>query len=261
MAQWYVSIDGQQMGPYEEGVFRSYLQSGRIQAHHPVWTEGMSSWEPVSSVSIWKGVITAASSSEVPRELGSPSASPRKTETSTTPQTLATRSQPTQPHATPSTHKGAMVSLVLGLLSFVFGGPLTAVPAIVMGHKARKEMTLHPHLQGKGLATAGLVLGYLQVALFVVMLVVYFVFALVPMLPSQEEEDHKAICEKNRQMIQEAKEKWAIEYNQPMSAVPTWTDLNSYFETEGLEFPVCPDGGAYVVGEVSAPPFCSFHGD
>jgi len=60
----------------------------------------------------------------------------------------------------------AVTSLALGLLSFAGGGPLLAVPAVVLGHGARRKVrakTMDP--RAKPLATAGLVLGYLNLAL------------------------------------------------------------------------------------------------
>ena len=56
-----------------------------------------------------------------------------------------------------------MAALVLSLF-----GPIGCIPAIVCGHLARARFANHPQLQGKGLALAGLILGYLFLGLSLV---------------------------------------------------------------------------------------------
>ena len=57
-------------------------------------------------------------------------------------------------------------SLVLGILSFVCGGFITAIPAIICGHIGRSAVRKsNGKLGGSGLATAGLVLGYIALVL------------------------------------------------------------------------------------------------
>lgn len=58
----------------------------------------------------------------------------------------------------PGTNSNAIASLVCGLLGTMTG--VTAVPAIVLGHVARRQIR-ESGQEGEGLATAGLVLGYL----------------------------------------------------------------------------------------------------
>jgi hypothetical protein len=59
----------------------------------------------------------------------------------------------------------AMVSLILGLASWFFVPLVGAVGAIVTGHLARSEIrNSYASQGGDGLAIAGLVLGYLNVA-------------------------------------------------------------------------------------------------
>lgn len=47
---WFVLIDGQQMGPYPEVDFRQYVQEGRITGEMLVWAEGMPEWLPANQV-------------------------------------------------------------------------------------------------------------------------------------------------------------------------------------------------------------------
>ena len=71
----------------------------------------------------------------------------------------------------------AIVSLVAGLLGWSLLPVIGSVVAIVTGHLARGEIRRRPEaLQGDGLAVAGLVLGYLMVAMTVVGLLFIFLF-------------------------------------------------------------------------------------
>src|SRR6476660_5937993 len=60
-------------------------------------------------------------------------------------------------------------SLVLGILSFVGCMVLTAIPAIITGHIARRRTKEEPEIYGgRGMALAGLILGYSGFALIFV---------------------------------------------------------------------------------------------
>jgi hypothetical protein len=43
-AQWFVGINGQQHGPYDENTFRQYMASGHITRDSLVWRAGMANW-------------------------------------------------------------------------------------------------------------------------------------------------------------------------------------------------------------------------
>jgi len=69
------------------------------------------------------------------------------------------------PAAPPRTNSLAVASLVCGIAEiFTFG--LTAIPAVVLGHVARGQIRRTGETGG-GLAMAGLILGWLAIALFV----------------------------------------------------------------------------------------------
>jgi hypothetical protein len=74
----------------------------------------------------------------------------------------------------------ATVSLVAGILSFVMFPIIGAVVAIWTGYEARKETrSVPPKAAGDGMATAGIVLGWVHVGLFVIALccvIIYFGF-------------------------------------------------------------------------------------
>jgi Domain of unknown function (DUF4190) len=62
----------------------------------------------------------------------------------------------------------AITSLVLGVLSPLCCSVVTGIPAVICGHIARSKIKKDPTLQGEGLAIAGLVLGYISIALTLV---------------------------------------------------------------------------------------------
>lgn len=76
----------------------------------------------------------------------------------------------------------AIVSLVSALLGFTFVPVIGGIVALVTGYMARIETrSVPPTASGDGLATAGIILGWIQVGLLVVGIccaAVYFVFVL-----------------------------------------------------------------------------------
>ena len=66
------------------------------------------------------------------------------------------------------TNSMAIASMVLGVAEFFTAG-LTAIPAVVCGHIARRQMKLTSQ-RGDGLATSGLVLGYIAIIFWSVLI-------------------------------------------------------------------------------------------
>lgn len=62
----------------------------------------------------------------------------------------------------------ATASLVLGILSLIPFGVLTAIPAVICGHVAKSKIKKNPEsLRGEGKALAGLIMGYIAIGLSV----------------------------------------------------------------------------------------------
>ncbi len=81
---------------------------------------------------------------------------------------------PTPAKPTSST---AIVALVAGLLSWILLPFIASVVAIIAGHMARSEIRRsNGALDGDGLALAGMVLGYVQIALALVAIIAVFLF-------------------------------------------------------------------------------------
>jgi hypothetical protein len=86
--------------------------------------------------------------------------------------------QPYPPYAAyppaPPTNGLAIAALVCGVGGFVIG--LSFIPAIICGHIARRQIRQTGE-QGAGLALAGLILGYVGIALFAALVAVFIVIA------------------------------------------------------------------------------------
>jgi hypothetical protein len=81
----------------------------------------------------------------------------------------------------PRTNGFAITSLVCGILGLCAGGLFAAIPAIVFGHIALAQINRFGGMeQERGLAIAGLVMGYLFLALTTLYLIFIFGLAAVP---------------------------------------------------------------------------------
>ncbi len=72
------------------------------------------------------------------------------------------------PQVVPGTNSMAIAAMVLGVAEFFTAG-LTAIPAVICGHIARRQMRQTAQ-RGDGLATGGLVLGYMAIIFWTVLI-------------------------------------------------------------------------------------------
>ncbi|NOT04427.1 MAG: DUF4190 domain-containing protein [Anaerolineales bacterium] len=79
----------------------------------------------------------------------------------------------------PQTSTLAIISLIAGVLGFTMLPIIGSIAAILTGYAARKETRAVPPLGGDGLATAGIIMGWVQIGLGVIgfcCFAAYFVF-------------------------------------------------------------------------------------
>ncbi len=70
----------------------------------------------------------------------------------------------------------AVWSLVTGILSLVLCGAVAGIVAVITGHMAlNRAKTLPPELARRGMALAGLIMGYISIAGTVILIVVYII--------------------------------------------------------------------------------------
>jgi hypothetical protein len=85
--------------------------------------------------------------------------------------------------AYPVTSTSAILALVLGIASFVGLSILGAIPAIILGRNARQEIQASGgRITGEGIAQAGIVLGWINVALSVLAMCFFCAAFLIPFL-------------------------------------------------------------------------------
>lgn len=138
MVEWYYGTQGEQQGPVDDQTIRHLIASGQITDTTLVWREGMVNWSPKAEI----------------LELCSPLAT--------------TLTQAYHPSMVPSAQTSglAIASLVCGICSIltclIYLSGVMAVPAVICGHMAMHRISRSPEpLAGRGMAIAGLVLGYL----------------------------------------------------------------------------------------------------
>ena len=173
MAEWYYGKEAQQFGPIDEATLRARIAAGEVSGSDLVWTEGMVEWIPLSKVSQFSGPASQAGSSESPEKY--------------------VTDDPASPYAPPAVNPVASVvgggvqlapptsglaiaSMVCGILSLFFcfcGGMLLGIPAVICGHMALKQTGserpgMPPRMGGRGMAIAGLIMGYIGILLIIV---------------------------------------------------------------------------------------------
>lgn len=144
MALWYYGENGQQIGPLEESAIREAIRDGKVTPDMLVWREGMAIWQPLLQVP----------------ELANPHAPP------------VYYSHPTGMLRTSGLAISSLVCGIVGLLTCLI---LAGIPAVICGHMALNQINQEPtQIGGRGMAIAGLIMGYLQLLCCVAALVLFF---------------------------------------------------------------------------------------
>ncbi len=75
-------------------------------------------------------------------------------------------------YAVPQNNQKALWSMILGILSLVCCGLLAGIPALILGNSAQKEIAASGGMQtGEGMAKAGVILGWISIALSILGLI------------------------------------------------------------------------------------------
>jgi hypothetical protein len=152
MPLWYYGSAAGQKGPIEENEIRAMIAAGQLGAETLVWRDGMKDWARLDTVGeLTQGTI-------------SPYAPP---------QSFAPG------YYTPVASSGlAIASMVCGIIAVIscyFGG-IFGIPAVICGHLALSKIQQCPvPMTGRGMAIAGLVMGYLGILFSLAALVIIFI--------------------------------------------------------------------------------------
>jgi hypothetical protein len=121
--------------------------------------------------------------------------------------------RPAVPQTVPHTPAVAIWSLILAVLSFTCGWLFTAIPAVICGHIARAKIRKSGGaLGGRGIATAGLILGYIALVLGIMG---------IPLLVSMIQSDRERL----QRLSTERKEIASDDSKIKVTVPGTWTKL------------------------------------
>ncbi len=143
------------------------------------------------------------------------------------------------------TSAGAIWSLVLGILSFTCFGPLSGIPAIICGHVALSAIARSMGaLAGRGMAIAGLVMGYINLALMLLVIPIALTSSIaIPSFMRARTTAQANACINNLRQIEAAKDQYALEAGLSNLATVTWADIGPNNNAEGgylKQWPRCP---------------------
>ena len=150
MAQWYYGSPAGQSGPVEEHQLRELIAAGQLVPETLLWRDGMKDWVRLDALP------------EFGPGMQSPYAPPG-----------AFHPGYYQPAPTSGL---AIASMVCGIIAVIacYIHALFGVPAVICGHMAISAIRSSPvPMAGRGMAIAGLVLGYLGI-LFTVGIILLF---------------------------------------------------------------------------------------
>jgi hypothetical protein len=154
--KWHYVTRDQNPAEVEESALAPLVASGVVTATTLVWNETMAGWRPAGEAlpGLFGGVPARAQLS--PAVTGYPHQGPVAAE--------------------PPASGLSVASLVCGILSLTLCAVIAGIPAVICGHMALGQIKRAPALfGGRGLAIAGLVTGYVSIALGVI----YLVFAVL----------------------------------------------------------------------------------
>lgn len=97
---------------------------------------------------------------------------------------------PGQPGGLPKSNQKALWSMILGILGFICCGFFASIPAVILGYQARKEVRASGGLQtGEGQAKAGIILGWIGIALTILLIVAVVVIGVAGGFDSSSIDD------------------------------------------------------------------------
>ncbi len=185
-----IGVDGKEYGPVNLDQLKQWVHEGRVNARTLVQAAGTSDWKAC-------GEIPELSSLAVPPVVR--------------PANPGTEAPPALARATePRGRQGlAISSFALGIVSFVLClGILTGIPAIICGHVARnRARRLAGEYGGTGLATVGVLLGYLSVVYTLLILVL-----LLPVVGNSRMHSQLTVCNSHMKQIGLALRVWGVDH-------------------------------------------------
>ena len=156
--QWYYSKNSTQMGPVADDELRAKLATGEVTGADMVWRDGMPDWRAAAAVEELRGALVR-DPLVPPMAPAGGVASPYAPPYAASPAVAGG-----MPVAVPTSGL-AIASLVCGIMSLVTCVFLPGIPAVICGHMALSHLSRPGvRMAGRGMAVAGLIMGYLSLA-------------------------------------------------------------------------------------------------
>ena len=197
-ADWYYARGGRQEGPTDLQTVRDMIASGQLMASDLVWRDGMTDWQAAAEIPALADAfgappptgVSGAYAAAVPPPPAYPPqpqpAYPQQQQPVYPP--AGPYGQPGQPYVPPYAQpagyyvgpagrsyvddaRNAMIVAIIGI--FCVGIVLGPV-GIVLGHGAKRNMRASGNLDGDGMATAAIVIGWIVVGLHALLFVLGF---------------------------------------------------------------------------------------
>jgi hypothetical protein len=145
--QIHVSHDGKRSGPLSVEEVKARLLSGEFKPSDLAWSEGGKvDWKPLSSFP----EIAEPARQRLLRRF----------------RQISSHLPTARPPSAQETSGLAIASVICGVLSITILPCFSAIPAVICGHLAKSKINARPDLyRGEGLALAGLITGYIGLAL------------------------------------------------------------------------------------------------
>ncbi len=215
--QYHVAQNGTKFGPFDKAEVYRRLVAGELRPTDLGWHEGLADWEPLSKLI-------------PPPQPASPFAPSGLFPAAPAPQALA---------PLPQFSSGmAIVSLVCGILVFFTFG-LAGLPAVVLGHLALSHIKKSAGtLKGRGMAIAGLILGYLGLVLMVVTMIAVFASLSMPASSVIQQSSARVKTTRNaKQLVLGLKQYAADHAGQYPATLDVLFDEEILTDRQLLEFP------------------------
>ena len=152
--------DGREYGPVSAEQLRQWFTEGRVDRNTRVMADdGQTEWLALSEVAEFANLFV------IPQAVVPPPVMPPSGTVQSAPAVAANGIRP----PLSGTSNLAVASLILGILTLTVCGPFAAVPAVICGHLARRNIAASKGtLTGDGLALTGLIIGYAVIFLVLV---------------------------------------------------------------------------------------------
>lgn len=146
--------------------------------------------------------------------------------------------------------KASIISSIVGVLV-----PIGAIPGIICGHLAKRQLNRNRSLQGRGLATGGLILGYIGVTVYAAIFLFYLSAG-----GASKDRAQEISCHNNLKYILLTQQMWGDDHRKAPNDTVTLKDLEPQLTGRNSRFSKCPGDGSYRLTVVGEPPTCSLHG-